>query len=118
MSDDLPSKVADLLEKQSESLAAELQTLDELSVRARVAALEAEPFDVKLSSHVAWVAAQRAGIITHLRQLEKHNRVQSRTPEQRFDLVKSYIRNELDPPRRAELAALLVELEQSQRVLS
>lgn len=79
----------------------------------RVAELLTDPgqkYDDKLASHLVWLTLQMAGISNELRQLEKHDRVMSRTPEQRWALVLEYIRTELSPAQRLELATMLDDL--------
>lgn len=73
-------------------------------------------FDINLGSHLFWATERLAGICSELRQLEKHNRVMSRTPEQRWALVCDYVRNELSPRQRTELATMLDQLKNTRVV--
>jgi hypothetical protein len=116
--DDLKSKVAGLLDRQRDSLDAELAALDELSKRAIAAALGAKKYKATLTSHVAWVASKRAEIVSHLRQLEKHDRTMSRTPAQQFALIKSWLKQQATPEQRAEVAAMIADLAEQRSVLS
>lgn len=116
--DDLKSKVADLLDRQRDSLDAELVALDELSKRAIAAALSAKRYKATLTSHVAWVASKRAEIVSHLRQLEKHDRTMSRTPAQQFALIKVWIAQQATPAQRAEVAEMLAALASERGVLA
>lgn len=116
--DDLKSKVAGLLDRQRDSLDTELAALDELSKRAIAAALSAKRYKATLTSHVAWVASKRAEIVSHLRQLEKHDRTMARTPGQQFVLIKAWLRTEATPAQRAEVAEMLATLASERSVLS
>lgn len=116
--DELRPKVADMLENQRVAMARDLAALDQISQRAIIDALAGPKLDLKASSHVAWVATQRAGIVGQLRQLEKHDRVMSKTPAQRFALVQSYLRTEASPQQLAEVAQLVAELTSGRSVLS
>lgn len=75
------------------------------------------PYDEKMGSHLAWVTAKIAEVTTALRQLEKHDRVMSKSPEQRFKLVCVYLRTEATPEQRADVQRLLAELDNA-RVVS
>jgi len=116
--DQFKSEVAQMLEKQRDRLAIELDALDDLSSKAIAEARKSKEYDVKLGSHIAWITGKRAEVLSHLRQLEKHDRLQSRTPAQRFQLVRAYIENEATPPQRAELFQLLAELDSGRSVLA
>jgi hypothetical protein len=116
--DDLKSKVAGLLDRQRDSLDAELAALDELSKRAIAAALGTKKYKATLTSHVAWVASKRAEILSHLRQLEKHDRTMARTPGQQFVLIKAWLRIEATPAQRAEIAEMLAAVASQRGVLA
>lgn len=113
----MTTEVADMLDEARESLAKELRSLDELSDRARKKALDAPKYSIQLASHVAFLATKRAEIVSHLRQLEKHDRAQSKTPEQRRQLIKAAIR-QMAPHELAEIADLVAELGQERRLLA
>jgi len=108
----------ELLANCRRTLAKSVRALDKCcdTVIAKLDA--ATEYDSALASHLAWVNERISAVTTAIRQLEKHDKAMSRTPEQRFRLVCEYIRNELDPPRRATLVDLLSGLEQERRVLS
>lgn len=110
-----------MLDRARDTLDRALEGLDRANVMVtqRLADLEAAgEYDEKLGSHLAWSAAKVAEITSALRQLEKHDRTQSRTPEQRFKIILEWARCEATPVMRAELAALLASLDTEQRVLS
>ena len=67
---------------------------------------DADIVDVKLSSHLAWITSEAAKAVTALRMLEKHDRNQAKTPEQRFKLTLEYLK-ELDPEHQAEVLRVL-----------
>jgi superfamily II RNA helicase len=114
----MANEVHEMLDRARESMDRALRALDSATKRV-IEKLEGnEEYDEKVGSHLAWVTAKVAEVTSALRQLEKHDKAMSRTPEQRFRLVIEYIKNELDPARRAQLAELLSGLEQERRVLS
>lgn len=73
-------------------------------------------YDKDMASHLVWLVLQMAGISTELRQLEKHDRVMTRTPEQRWALVCEYVKRELSPRQRTELATMLEEIKNARVV--
>lgn len=116
--DELKPKVADMLEKQRAALARELDALDLASEKAITLLNATEKYDLKVGSHLAWLAKQRAEVVSHLRQLEKHDRAMTKTPEQRFSLIKAYLRTEATPMQLAEVATLVSERTEGRSVLS
>lgn len=112
-----PSSIETLLDQQLSALETDLAALDKLSQRAIKATSSAKKYDKGLASHVAWLAGKRAEIVSHLRQLDKHNRVMSNDPERRFAIVKEYIRG-LDLVKRGEILEFVTQLEQGRSVLS
>jgi superfamily II RNA helicase len=107
-----------MLDRARESMNRALIALDSAATKV-MAAIEAAPeYPDKLGSHLAWITRQVAEVTNALRQLEKHDRVMSRTPAQRFALVRGYIEAEATPPQRADLLQLLTELDTGRSVLS
>jgi len=116
--DELKPKVADMLEKQRAALAVELDALDLASEKAIAMLKKAKKYDMKLGSHIAWLATKRAEVVSHLRQLEKHDRAMTKTPEQRFSLIKAYLRTEASPMQLAEVGTLVTERTEGRSMLS
>jgi len=110
-----------MLDRARESMNRSLIALDSCAARAEKLLLEPtdpQKYDDKLASHLAWLTSRVAEVTSALRQLEKHDRVMSKTPEQRFQLVCAYLRSEASPVQRAAVAELLGELDRGRSVLS
>ena len=107
-----------MLDRARETMDRALQALDKASQGVIEELSKSKSYDIKLGSHLAWVTRQVGEVTSAIRQLEKHDRVMSRTPEQRFRLVCEYIRSEASPIQRAELAAVIAELDQGRSLLS
>ena len=80
-------------------------------IEARLRELSPGSFDPELTKAAAAIARSVKEMSGELRQLEKHDRRMTLTPEQRFAELLKYVRT-LDVVQRAELAALLDDLEQ------
>jgi hypothetical protein len=79
------------------------------------AAKGSKKYSIPMASHVAYLATKRAEIVGQLRQLDKHDRVMSKTPEQRFRIVCAFVR-ELDAVKLGELEQVIAEV-RTRRVL-
>jgi hypothetical protein len=120
----MATEVADMLDRAKDTLSRSLATIDRESTRISEQLTElagVQPYDHKLGhklgSHLAWVTGKVAETMSALRQLEKHDRAQAKTAEQRHKLVKDYIRA-LDPVRLADLRQLIDELGTARSVLT
>lgn len=111
----MADEAAQTLDGAWESLSQALIELDALSKRAAKAARSAKKYSIPMASHVAYLATKRGEIVGQLRQLEKHDRLVSKTPEQRFRIVLAYVR-ELDATKLAELEMAITETK-TRRVL-
>lgn len=99
------------LSKVTTAMAAAIPVLSRCVDRvAEILTDTTQEYDDKMASHLVWLTLQMAGISNELRQLEKHDRVMSRTPEQRWALVLEYIRTELSSRQRLELSTMLEDL--------
>lgn len=139
MSDDDENKVGGLLDRCRDRIERNMGALEDASERAigllraslapqkaartprgrviKGAKVErAKEYDDKLVSHLAWLTIRITEVATSLRQLEKHDRAMSRTPEQRHRLVLAYIK-QCDPVRRAEIGAEIGKLAEQRSVL-
>lgn len=117
----MASEVSEMLDTARETLAEALEALraGQARVIAKLKTLdEAEEYDDKLGSHLAWVASKVAEITSSLRQLEKHDKVMAKTPQQRFDLICAYLRAEATPEQCAAFSGILRERAEGSRVLS
>lgn len=114
MSDD----VANMLERARKTLDKALTALDEAQDRVTEKLANADEYDDKLGSHLAWTAGKISEILSSLRQLEKHDRHMSRTPEQRFRLVLEYVRSEASPEQRVQIRDVLAQVDDVGRVLA
>lgn len=109
------TEVSEMIDVARETLAESLLALQ--SAQARVIqelsddAAADKPYDEKRGSHLAWVAAKIAEITSALRQLEKHDRIQGKTPEQRQRLILAYVQTQATPDQRAEIAAAIAQVE-------
>ncbi len=116
------SEVSGMIDTARETLAKALKALDDAQTRVIAkldqATADDEPYDEKLGSHLAWTAAKIAEITSALRQLEKHDKVMSKTPAQRFKLICDYLRAEASPEQCAVFRDILRERESGSRVLS
>lgn len=112
----MATEVSEMLDRARESMSKALTALDLACDKVIAELAEADEYNEKLGSHLAWVTAKVAEITSALRQLEKHDKAMAKSPAQRHALVMQYIRD-LDAPRRAEIVALCSELEKG-RVLS
>jgi hypothetical protein len=65
---------------------------------------------VRLNSHLAWLLERVARLQDSLRQLEKHDRIMTKTPAQRYQLVMAFLRD-LAPDQRANVARELAALD-------
>jgi septal ring factor EnvC (AmiA/AmiB activator) len=113
----MATEVAEMLDRARETLNRNLISLDLATAKVEQQLAEATTYDHKLGSHLAWVTGKVAEVTSALRQLEKHDRAMSKTPEQRFALVCDYVR-ELDAPRRAQLMQILTAIEGARTVLA
>lgn len=109
--------VHEMIETTLATLARDLEALDAVSKRAIAAEKRSKKYDIKLGSNIAWIATQRAAVLTELRQLEKHDRVQAKNPAERQRLICEYARR-ATPEQRGEIMAALVEADQGRSVLS
>lgn len=114
----MATEVSEMLDRARETMNRALVALDSASDKVIAEIAAAPKYPDKLGSHLAWITRQVAEVTNALRQLEKHDRVMSRTPAQRFSLVRHYIEAEATPPQRAELLRLLTELDAGRSVLS
>lgn len=108
--------VTQMLDSARKSLAKELDFLDECSQKAMDELNAAGEYDIKLGSHIAWVARQRAEITGQLRQLEKHDRVMAKSPEQRFKLICAWVETEATPEQRARVAEIIAGIDSARVV--
>ena len=120
----MATEVSEMLDRARETMNRALITLDTCAGRAEEQLLrpangrKPRKYDDKLASHLAWLTSRVAEVTSALRQLEKHDRVMSKTPAQRFALVCAYLETEASPIQRAEVAGLLARLDQGRSVLS
>lgn len=112
------SDTADLLDRCRNALDKAVTALEWAQSKVIERLENAEQYDQKLGSHLAWTAAKVAEITTSIRQLEKHDRTMVKSPTQRFGLVKEFLRGEATPIQRAEIMAMLGELVEQRSVLS
>ena len=108
--------VTQMLDSARKSLAKELDFLDGCSQKAMDELNAADEYDIKLGSHIAWVARQRAEITGQLRQLEKHDRVMAKSPEQRFKLICAWVETEATPEQRARVAEIIAGIDSARVV--
>lgn len=109
-------EVQGLLDRARDSLDRSITALEKCSEKVRQKLDANEEYDSTLASHLAWLTRGMADVIGQLRQLEKHNRAQAKTPEQRHKLVRDYI-SRLDKTRRDELRRLLDQLDGERSIL-
>lgn len=114
----MATEVSEMIDRAREMMSRSLIALEEAQKRALAQLAEPGDYDDKLGSHVAWVTRQVAEVTGALRQLEKHDRLMSRTPEQRYQLVRAYVEHEASPLQRSELLGLLQQLDTGRSVLS
>lgn len=114
----MATEVSEMLDRAREMMSVGLMALEKAQARAIKALEEPGVYNDKLGSHVAWSIRQVSEVTSALRQLEKHDRLMARTPEQRFRLVRAYIEAEASPLQRAELLGLLQQLDTGRSVLS
>jgi hypothetical protein len=113
----MAAEVADLLDRSRQTLSKALGALD-LGCDKVIEKLTTDTeYDKNTGSHLAWVASKVAEVMSALRQLEKHDRLMAKTPEQRFALVCAFVRD-LGAPQRAQIAQLLASLEGERKVLA
>ena len=115
--DNNPEYAGSKLARVTAAMAAVMPTLERCVAKvAKILDEDVDDYDVNLASHLFWSTERLSGISAELRQLEKHDRVMTRTPEQRWELVRDYVRNELSPRQRTELAAMLEQLQNARVV--
>lgn len=105
-----PKSVGRMLDLAVNITAKGLAGMDRQIERVNTELDDADSVDVKLSSHLAWLTGEAAKALTALRMLEKHDRNQAKTPEQRFKLTLEYLR-ELDEHHRGEVLRLLTTID-------
>lgn len=100
---------ASMLDRCSAAMADALPALN--AVIARVAETAADPdveYDSKLGSHLAWMVEKLVALSNELRQLEKHDRHQAKTPDQRRTLILTWLR-QASPEEQAEALEVLTK---------
>ena len=98
------SDTSEMLNRARSTMDRAVQTLDRCVERV-TEILEADEYNNKLASHLAWLAKQLAGITGELRKLEAHEEKISKnmSPEKRHAVVMAYLRS-LPHHRQREVA--------------
>jgi len=117
----MATEVSEMLDQCRERMNRALQSLDRCQERVIKELEKSEKdgtgYNDKLGSHLAWMVGKVAEVTSALRQLERHDRQQSKSPEQRRRLFHEAIKR-MPSHERAEIAELLGQLEQRRELLA